>query len=417
MKLRPSVLPPASVAIMRFDTAAGGDREEGLALSLAENLKVALIATGKVDVLDLRSIHSKDPATAARSVLAETYLTGKVQTTGGVAHASIAILRVADGRPLWNGAFDGSAGNWFPIEDRAAGDLLSALWRELPVVQHHTADPEADQIYWRGRFAMEAGTRQALRNAGALFQESAEKDQANSLAWAGLADASLLLSEWDPSSRLGLMPRVRVVANRAIELDPTIAEPHTALGLVAENYDWDWSQASHELKRATDLNPTDAFARLWYGEFLVQTGKSDDGFTELKRAAHLEPLSPLVKAIYAKCLYLARRYDEAIAMARGALLIDNDSFAARKWLVASYFQKSDLSNFADELVRLGAPATPLAQAAAAVGSGNRDKALEFLEQSLNDRESGLISVKTDPAFDPLRTDPRFGSVLSRMRLH
>lgn len=415
-KARPSVAAPTSIAITRFKSAGSVDREEGLALSLAESLKVALTNTGKAAVLDAQGPRPGDQAALARSISAESYLTGSVQTDGQIVHVSVSLVSAEHGRPLWSGTYEGTVTNWFSVEDRVAGELLSALWRELPVVQRRTGDPEADQLYWRGRFAMEEGSRQALRNAGVLFQQAAAKDQADALAWSGLAEASLLLSNWDAESRAELVPRVRVVAHRAVTLDPTLAEPHTSLGLVAENYDLDWEQANHELKRATDLDPNDAMALLWYGEFLVETGKTDDGFVLLKRAKHLEPVSPLVKAIYAKCLYLNRKYDEAIAMAQSALALNQDSVVARRWLVAAYFQKSDLQNFASELVKLGAPSTPLTQAAAAIGSGNKDRAMELLESAFTERESGLITLKEDPAFDALRTDQRFQNLLARLHL-
>lgn len=412
--LRPSVVPPASVAITRFRAAGHTEREDGLAMSLAENLKSALIASGKVDVRDIQPAPPAEAAAMARRIAVEAFLTGSVQTSGAGVESTVSLVRVSDGKTLWTASFLGTVSNWFAVEDRAASGLLSGIWNELPVVRHHTADPEADLLFWRGRLAMAVGTREALRKAGELFQQAAEKDKADAPAWAGLADASLLLSARDQAARLEMLPRVRTVARRAIELDPTISEPFTALGLVAQNYDWNWDEAEHDLKRATDLDPYDALARLWYGEYLVLTGQTEKGLAELQKAEHLEPLSVLIATEYSRCLYLARRYDDAIMKAREALGSSPQALEPHRWLAAALLQKGMALESAAETALLGAPATPLSLAMGAAGAGNKDKAFGFLDQAFTEHEVGLANLKTDPAFLPLRTDPRFTALLARM---
>jgi Tfp pilus assembly protein PilF/TolB-like protein len=410
----PSVTAPASIAIMRFSGAT--EEENGLALSLAENLKNALTATGKVDVRDARPSSAPDRVATARGISAETFLTGTVKTTAYGVQSTVSLVRVRDNRNLWTGTFEGGSANWFALQDRAASELLGALWREPPMVQHHTADPVADQLYWRGRFTMQGQTPDAFRAAGELFHKAAIKDPADALAWAGLADASLQLSEADKASRGDALLRVRAGAKRAIELDPTIPQPHTSLGLVAENYDWDWPEAELSFRRAVTLDPKNADAHHWYGEFLVLTGHIDTGLAELKSAEHLEPLSPEIESDYAKCLYLARRYDEAIAKARSALAADPQAASPHRWLADSYLRKGMLPEFSSERRRLAAPGTSFAMARAVTETGNKEKAFELLEKALADHDAAMISVKMDPVFDPLHSDPRYQLLLSRLHL-
>jgi tetratricopeptide (TPR) repeat protein len=209
---------------------------------------------------------------------------------------------------------------------------------------------------------------------------------------------------------------VRDAARRAIELDPTTAEPHTSLGLVAENFDWDWPEAEHAFKRAIGLDPKNAPAHHRYGEFLVLTGHVETGLAEPGKAEHLEPLSSLIQSDYAKCLYLARRYDEAITKAQKALSAAPNSVPPHQWLAAAYLQKGMHAEFMQEATRASVPATPFSLALRAVASGDKDKALGLLEDAVTRHDTAVIAVRMDPALDPLRADPRFTMLLGRLHL-
>ncbi|MES1256839.1 MAG: hypothetical protein ABUS51_00355, partial [Acidobacteriota bacterium] len=289
------------------------------------------------------------------------------------------------------------------------------------------------QFYWRGRLGLEQRTAEGLTSAGGFFEMAARKDPAHAMAWSGVAETSLLRAGYE---------RARAAARRAVELDPTIAAPHTTLALIAQNADWDWAEAEREYKRAIDLNPNDSDARHWYGEFLVLTGHAEPGLAELGRAEHLDPLSPGIASGYTKCLYLARRYDDAIARGRAT--------PEHRWLGGAYFQKGMDQEFRSEL-KLDSPEmyepglvliaarkgdrqevqrllpvletrlqsgrlTPFTMAIVQTGIGNKDRAFQLLDEVYTKHEAALVGLMVDPGFDALRSDLRFNMLLKRMHL-
>ncbi len=208
----PPINLPHSVAIFRLRTAAGGDAEEALALSVAEDLKDALTMSGKTDVIDARSASVANPLAQGWKISVEAVLTGSVRITDASVKAELVLTRVNDGKVIWAGNFDGPPLNWFVIGDNAANAMIATLLNEVPVVQHHTADPAADRLYWQARYAMGQRTEAGLKTAITQFQASALKDPAHALAWAGLADASLLLSAFDVPYQKELIPRAKAAA-------------------------------------------------------------------------------------------------------------------------------------------------------------------------------------------------------------
>jgi hypothetical protein len=128
-----------------------------------------------VDIRDAQPAPAASRAATARIISAETYLTGAVHATGANVQSVVSLIRSSDDKTLWTGTFTGTVANWFPVEDRAASELLSALWHELPFVQHHTADPVADQLYWQARFAMHEGTPEGLPDRRRPVPESRDE--------------------------------------------------------------------------------------------------------------------------------------------------------------------------------------------------------------------------------------------------
>ena len=437
----PAPLPVGSIAIVQFTAQGTSDRDQALALSMTENLKAALNSSGRVDIRDVRSRQSKDAMSAGRSIAATTLLTGNVQLTAESAHAVVTLTRVADGKVLWTANYDGDANNWFPMEDRAASDLLQQVLREVAIVQHHTADPAADQIYWRASVMLNTPADGALHQAGLLFETAARKDPAYPLAWAGVAEAAL---------RSGDAERARAAARRAVELDPTIPGPHLTLALIAQNQDWDWPEAEHEFRRAVELGVREAAAHHLYGVFSVLTGHTEQGLAEILLAEHLEPLSAAILSDYVKCLYLARRYDDAITGGRAAVALDPAFAPSHRWLSAAYLQKGmeQESKAERKLDTASAPESGVILAAARKGdrqevqrllpvlesrlqagkisafelaslqsaAGNKDKAFELLDEAFTKHQNGLLSLKTDPGFDGLRSDARFNTLLKKLHL-
>lgn len=248
------------------------------------------------------------------------------------------------------------------------------------------------------------------------------------------------------------MPKARAAALRALELGPKLAEAHTALALVVQNYDYDWQTAEKEFRRAIELNPNYSTAHHWYAEHLMWMGHFDEAFQESEKARQLDPLSLIIAVDYGDILYNSRQYDRAIAQFRSVLEMD-PSFPRAGLVFSPYVEKG---MFAEALAVAGPqPKTPedliwywavrayvfgragqrqearralrrleeLTQRQVTVprifvlaylGVGDRSRVVAYLEKAYSERYSELTTLKVDPMYDPLRSDPRFTDLLRRV---
>jgi tetratricopeptide (TPR) repeat protein len=249
-----------------------------------------------------------------------------------------------------------------------------------------------------------------------------------------------------------LMPKARQAAERAVELGDSLAEAHTARAVVAQNLDWDWNTAEKEYRRAIELDFNYATAHHWYAEFLALMGRFDEASIQIEQARQLDPLSLIIAADRAVILYYAKHYDAAMIQFREVLEMDPgfpraqmvSSVYAEKGMYAealaelntwrsnenpwywgrlAYFagrsgQSAEARRALAELERLNHdhPIDPLVFAVAYIGVADREKALIWLEKSYAEHSISLTAVKVDPLFNPLRSDPRFESLLQRMNL-
>jgi tetratricopeptide (TPR) repeat protein len=250
------------------------------------------------------------------------------------------------------------------------------------------------------------------------------------------------------------IPKARAAARRALELDERLPEAHTALAVIAQNYDWDWATAEKEYRRAIQLNPNHATGHHWYAECLALQGRFSEAFPEIESARQLDPLSLIIAADYAAILYFSRQYDRAIEQFRSVMdmepdfprahmlvwayaqkgafpeaLADLEAWRQREpsqpwnWVMTAYvFARSGDQSHAKfameqlEQLKTQRALDPLSFAIAYIGMGNNDKALGWLEKAYTEHSSGLNALKVDPIYDPLRSDPRFQQLARRIRL-
>ena len=241
---------------------------------------------------------------------------------------------------------------------------------------------------------------------------------------------------------------------QALEIDDTLAEAHTSLGLVKEHYEWDWTGAEKEFKRAIELNPNSAAAHLWYGDFLSNTGRLEEGMRETKRAQQLDPLSLIINSTIGWQFYLSHQYDQAVEQLRKALEIDQKFAPARRILERVYSQMGKQKEAVAEREKfvslLGSPelAASIEEDFSKSGyngvlrswldgmteiskhgyvssydiaeiyarMGEKDQTLIWLEKAYDEHDSGLVSVGVDPLFNNVRSDARFRALLERLRL-
>jgi tetratricopeptide (TPR) repeat protein len=310
---------------------------------------------------------------------------------------------------------------------------------------------EAYDLYLKGRYFWNKRTVQGFQQAIEYFQQAIAKDPNSARAYAGLADSYALMSSFTLAPQNEFMPKARTAAQRAVELDDKLAEAHTSLALVTENYDWDWQNAEEEFRRAIQLNSNYATAHHWYAEFLAYQGRFDEAFKESERARQLDPLSLIIATDHGAILYFSRQYDRAIEQFRAVLDME-PNFPRAHLLVFAYVQKG---LFADALADIekwrrvdDAPGSwaieayvfgrsgrrvealraleklqqsnrrqqmdPAAIALAYVGIDNKDEAFAWLQKAYSEHSNAITTLKVDPIYDPLRSDPRFQELLRRV---
>jgi TolB-like protein/Flp pilus assembly protein TadD len=359
---------------------------------------------------------------------------------------------------------------WAESYDRTLDDLLS-LQREVAVaiaekiqvaLAPHVAppgrpgiDPDAYEAYLRGRFLLNKRTPDALGKAIACFERATAIDPGYALAHSGLADCYDLVAYYGTEAPSTVFPKAKAAAAKAVELDPALPEAHAQLAEVSYLYDWDWSTAELECRRAVDLGPNCLTAHLWYGVLLSLLGRHEEALTELRLAERLDPLSLLVGTQIGLALYGARRYGEAVDRLEQTLELDDTFPLAHTVLGMALVQQSlparaiaefrraqelapgDLTPLAllgytqavagkrsearKVLQALKASAkkryvSPAYPAAVHLGLKEHSTALNLAEEARQERSGFLTRLKVEPLFDPLRSEPRFAKLLRAVGL-
>jgi serine/threonine-protein kinase len=323
------------------------------------------------------------------------------------------------------------------------------------VRRDHTANPEAYLSYLRGRHYAFKTTEPEIRRAISFYQRALDADPLYALAYAGMADAYRALSivGLEPSSEA--FPQARAAARRALEIDDTLSDAHVALGWILFSFDWDWQAAERELRRAIELRPGSPDAHRAYAHLLSNIGRHEEALAEARIARELDPLILLTNALEGQFLFYAGRDAEAEARYRKTLELEPNYWVAHNGLgrvylhrrmfpeaVAAFRAAVDLAAKSSEsLTQLGyvlarwgrreeARATIRQLESLAAGHyvpayafamiynglGERDRALRYLEQSLDQREVQLTFIKIDTRWDPIRADPRFRAIARRVGL-
>jgi len=322
------------------------------------------------------------------------------------------------------------------------------------ITKTYTANPEAYQLYLTGLYFLNKSTEDGLRKGLDYFQQAIAKDPTYALAYSGQARCYTSLAAAGFVSPKDAFPKAREAARKALEIDDTLAEPHTDLGYIKAAYDWDWRGGEVEFQRAIELNPNYADAHRVYGIVLRRMGRLKEAIVECKRAVELDPLSLIINRALGLTYYEARQYDQAIEQEKKTLGLDPNFLPALDTLGQAYLQKSMYKEGMAEFEKILAisPDYPLglsdlgyanalmgrraeAQkvldqlnelsrhkyvavvdlARVYAGLGEKDKAFEWLEKDPEDQFAFVIS-KMDPRFDPLRSDPRWAALLRRMNL-
>jgi len=351
----------------------------------------------------------------------------------------------------------------FILQDEITLAIISELKVELletdkqVLVRRHSSDLEAYNLYLKGRFYW-AQRPQGINKAIEFFQLAIDRDPKSALARAGLADCYATLGSWENGSLppIVAMAKARAAANKAVELDERLAEPHATLAYRTTHHDWDWSIAEAQFQHALALNPNYAVTHHWYSHYLLAMGRTEESLAASRRCLELDPLDLVFNIHMAWHYQFSRRYDAAVEQCHKTNdLLHPNSFWPSYFFAMAYQQQGRLADAATEFQKaiemsasvtftsagLGhlygcagdsakarrifeelyqrsqrtyVPAYDLALVC--VGLGWTDQAFEWLDKAHQEHSGWLTYLRVEPRLDSLRMDPRFGEMLHRLRL-
>jgi TolB-like protein/DNA-binding winged helix-turn-helix (wHTH) protein len=459
-----------SVAVLPLKNLTGNANDEYLADGLTEGLIGSLskldglkvISRGSVFAFKGKEVH---PRQVGRQLGVTTVLEGGILKSNDSARVSLRLVNAADGRVLWSHETAGrSTNSLFEIEDELARKAAVALRPNLVateqsrIAKQSAKNPEAYLEYLKGRYFWNKRSAADAERAIGHFERAIALEPNYAQAYSGLADCYAIRSHLPPRVAI---PKAMAAALKALELDNELAEVHVSLGTIKELYEWDRKGAEAEYKRAIELDPNYALAHGLYSVYLTSVGRFDEGAAEARRGQEIDPLSPNMHIYLGWNLFNARQYDQSIEEAQKALDVDPNVSMAHNIIARAYAQKkmpkeaieaaekartisnqglammskehplslaslgyayavsgrvNEARQIIQELEELSSKTyvSPGHLAVIYSGLGEKDRELEYLEKTFEERDEMQRFVKVSPIFDSLRSDARFADMLKRV---
>jgi TolB-like protein len=312
-----------SIAVMPFVNESGNADTEYLSDGITETLINSLSQIPHLSVKARSSVFRYkgkeiDPKEIAAKLNVQAILTGRVVQRGDQLTLNLELIDAQTENTLWGNRYERKSSELVALQSEIARDVSSKLKSKLSgadvarVEKNYTANPEAYQLYLKGKFFWNKRTGESLKQAAELYRQAIEKDPNYALAYSGLAETYVLFSSYDVAPANDSMPQAKAAALRALAIDDSLAEAHNALGFYLSNYEWDRDGSEKEYRRAIELKPNYASAHHWLGADLVYVKRFDDSLVELRRGEELDPLSPIIGTNLGDTLVFARRYDERL---------------------------------------------------------------------------------------------------------
>ena len=457
--------PAKSIAVLPFDNATRNADTEYLSDGIAEALINSLTELQQLKVI-ARSTAFRykgkqvDPQAVGRELKVRTVLMGVVRQLGDRLNVQVDLVDATTGAQLWGEEYERKLADVLAVKQALVREVTEKLRLKLTgeqqqrLTQRDTTNPEAYQFYLRGRYYWNKRTAENLKKAIEQFQQAADKDPNYALAYVGLADCYLLLEDYAGTPASETFPKAKAFAQRALQLDSSLAEAHTSLAYVYTNL-WQWEQAEEEFKRSIKLNPNYSTAHHWYSIYLLDLGRNDEAMAEIKRAHELDPLSLIIGTTLTYAYFAEGDVNSSIAQCKRVIDLDPNFPRAHEYLGLAYLKQGRHSEAIAELQKAvelsGRERRPLrelgygygisgkrAEALAALkelegkyekgraigqdlaavyaGLGDKDQAFAWLEKDFQTRSGLLAWTRWTPAFESLRSDPRSADLLRRMGL-
>ena len=454
-----------SIAVLPLANLSQDAGQDYLADGLTEALTTDL---GKLSVLRVISRTStiqykgtkKSIPEIARELHVDAVVEGAVLRSGDKVRITAQLIDAPADRHVWAETYDRDLRDVLALQADVARAIAVQIRGKLSSSpQLHGAsplNPEAYELYLKGRYSRDEGTEDGLKLAFAYFRQALERDPQYAPAYAGLADSYARLPFYSETRPEEAFSKAKAAATKALQLDQTLAEAHASMAYVKTYYDWDWAGAEAEFRRGLELNPNYADVHHSYSRFLASLGRVAEARAELKRAQELDPLSLLVQANAGVISYFGREYDQAIRELQKIKEL-NPKFPVPYWGIGlCYEQKGMYQEAVDQLqkgiaVSGGRGVNSIASLAHAyglagqhgeaqkilaelekrskktyvssyqialvyLGLGQNDKAMKHLDNAYQEHSTLLTYLKMDPRFDPLRSDPRFQDLVHRVGL-
>lgn len=456
--------PNKTMAVLPFRNLTKDKQDEFLSIGLADSLITKLGSVTRISVRPTSAVlpfsETTSPQTISEKLQVENILEGTIQRNGKRLKISVQFVQMPNNQVLWANSFEEDESDLLKIQDSISAQIVKSLEVNLNQEEQNlfarsaTNNEEAYQLYLKGRFFWNKRTKEDLGKSIEFFQSAVKSDEKFALAHAALAEAFQLYGEYGGMKPAEAFEKSRQAAQKALEINPNLAEAHSSLAYTLAFYDWNWAEAEKEFQKAIELNPNYPTARQWYGEYLIVFGRFEESLNQTHQAQQLDPTSLIIASNIAATFYLSRRYDECLEQSTKVVQQDDkfgygyaylwichekkneipkafenlqkgDSIILPKEIIESQklaFEKSgwqEVWKFKEEFydkLPTNQFVNNFARAFTSLRAGNSEKAFYWLEKSYEAHERWFVNLKFDPQWDALRSDPRFNDLVRKANL-
>jgi len=459
--------PIESLAVLPLQNLSRDPEQDYFADGMTEELITDLSKIGSLRVISRTSMmHYKGTTKTlpeiAHELNVDAVVEGSVQRSGDKVRITAQLIYAPTDRHMWAESYEHDLRDILTLQSEVARAIASQIKIKVSPQEHaylsssRVINPDAYGAYLKGRYYWNQRTPEGLKKGQQHLQQAIDIDPNYALAYAGLADCYFVLAFSGTLPASDPMPKARAAALKALQIDDTLAEAHASLAAVLENYDWKWTQAESEYRRALELNPNYSTGHQFYGGYLMNMGRYAEGIAEMKRAVELDPLSPIISTFLGRAYYYARQNDQAIEQYHRTFEIVPNFIVALSFLVQAYEQKGmyeeaitasgtallgvgqsreKVTKITTELRRVYKASGPrgywqkrldfakeeskqrpmsLEIAHLHTRLGENEQAFAWLDKAYEEHDMWLSTLKADPKWDSLRSDPRFQDLLRRV---
>lgn len=458
-----------SIAVLPFENQNHDPEMEYRSDGLTETIINSLTQLQPLRVIARSSVfrykgRELDPVTVGRELGVRAVVTGRVMQRDNNLHIGVELIDVSENKQLWGQRYERNATELLGVQREIAKEISNNLRLKLSgadqqrLTKNYTDSAEAYQLYLKGRYYWNKRTEEGLRKGIGFFQSAIDRDPNYALAYSGLADCynsfgfSFDVGSLPPSDAI---PKAKAAAEKALDIDNSLAEAHTSLAYTKQLYDWDWSGADREFKRAFELNPNYVNAHHWYSHYLAALGRTQESLAESKRSLELAPLDLIINTHLGWNYIFVRQYDLAVEQLRKTLEMD-PNYGLTHWYLGMAYElkgmypeaapeflkaieilkgntvvETDMGHFYAVSGRKG-EAQKIIEKALEIsrqkyvssyqialiytGLGERDRAFEWFEKAYQEHSDLLVYLKVDPRLESIRSDSRFADLVRRVGL-